>query len=60
MYFTNFQEFVEVTREGFLAFLGTQFDGILGLGFQDIAVGQATPVWYSSSRTIYWCDYLNV
>ncbi|KDP28021.1 hypothetical protein JCGZ_19101 [Jatropha curcas] len=41
------QDFVEVTKEGFLAFLGTQFDGILGLGFQDIAVGQATPLWYN-------------
>ncbi|PON64859.1 Aspartic peptidase [Parasponia andersonii] len=41
------QEFVEITREGFLAFLGAQFDGVLGLGFQDIAVGQATPVWYN-------------
>uniref|UniRef100_A0A2P2KA76 Uncharacterized protein MANES_03G213100 n=1 Tax=Rhizophora mucronata TaxID=61149 RepID=A0A2P2KA76_RHIMU len=41
------QEFVEVTREGFLALLGTQFDGVLGLGFQDIAIGQATPIWYN-------------
>ena len=38
----------EVTREGLLALLGVQFDGILGLAFQDIAVGKATPVWYSS------------
>ncbi|EEF43206.1 cyprosin isoform X2 [Ricinus communis] len=44
------QEFVEVTREGLLAFLGTQFDGILGLGFQEITVGQATPVWYNMVR----------
>lgn len=43
------QEFVEVTREGLLALIGTQFDGILGLGFQETAVGKATPVWYSSS-----------
>ncbi|KAF3456430.1 hypothetical protein FNV43_RR01080 [Rhamnella rubrinervis] len=41
------QEFVEITREGFLTFLATKFDGILGLGFKDIAVGQATPVWYN-------------
>ncbi|KAJ6889742.1 hypothetical protein NC651_023477 [Populus alba x Populus x berolinensis] len=41
------QEFAEVTREGLLALLGVQFDGILGLAFQDIAVGKATPVWYN-------------
>ncbi|KAH7513540.1 aspartic proteinase [Ziziphus jujuba] len=41
------QEFVEITRQGFLTFLATKFDGILGLGFQDIAIGQATPVWYN-------------
>lgn len=23
-----------------------KFDGILGLGFQEIAVGNAVPVWY--------------
>ena len=40
------KEFVEVTREGFLAFVAARFDGILGLGFQDISVGEATPVWY--------------
>lgn len=49
MTFPIIQEFVEVTREGFLPFLGMQFDGILGLGFQDIAVGRATPVWYGST-----------
>ncbi|KAJ4849191.1 hypothetical protein Tsubulata_050830 [Turnera subulata] len=41
------QEFVEVTKEGVLALLGMQFDGILGLGFQDLAVGRTTPVWYN-------------
>ncbi|KAI9113693.1 hypothetical protein K1719_014944 [Acacia pycnantha] len=41
------QIFVEITKEGNLAFLAHQFDGILGLGFKDIAVGQATPVWYN-------------
>ena len=41
------QEFVEVTREGFLTFLSTEFDGVLGLGFRDISIGQVTPVWYS-------------
>ena len=41
------QEFVEVTREGFFPFLTTEYDGVLGLGFQDISVGHVTPVWYS-------------
>ncbi|KAL4643343.1 hypothetical protein ACB092_02G085300 [Castanea dentata] len=40
------QEFVEVTREGFFPFLTTEYDGVLGLGFQDISVGHVTPVWY--------------
>ncbi|KAF7836864.1 cyprosin-like isoform X1 [Senna tora] len=42
-----FQEFAEITKEGNLAFLALQFDGILGLGFQDISVKKATPVWYN-------------
>jgi len=41
------QEFVEVTREGFFPFVTTEYDGVLGLGFQDISVGHVTPVWYS-------------
>ncbi|KAL6188359.1 hypothetical protein ACLB2K_039752 [Fragaria x ananassa] len=41
------QEFVEVTKEGFVAFLAARFDGVFGLGFQDISVGEATPVWYN-------------
>ncbi|XP_030451755.2 aspartic proteinase oryzasin-1-like isoform X2 [Syzygium oleosum] len=41
------QEFVEAKKEGFLGFLAAQFDGILGLGFQDIAVGGTTPLWYN-------------
>ncbi|GAY35518.1 hypothetical protein CUMW_016780 [Citrus unshiu] len=44
------QEFVEVTKEGLLPFLALQFDGILGLGFQDIAAGNATPLWYNMVR----------
>ncbi|CAJ2650075.1 unnamed protein product [Trifolium pratense] len=41
------QEFTEITKEGSLEFLAMHFDGILGLGFQDISVGQVTPVWYN-------------
>ncbi|KAF7113235.1 hypothetical protein RHSIM_RhsimUnG0146600 [Rhododendron simsii] len=40
------QVFSEATREG-LMFLLAQFDGILGLGFQDMAVGKVKPVWYN-------------
>ncbi|KAG5555424.1 hypothetical protein RHGRI_012831 [Rhododendron griersonianum] len=40
------QVFSEATREG-LRFLLAQFDGILGLGFQDMAVGKVKPVWYN-------------
>ncbi|KAK4745578.1 hypothetical protein SAY87_011890 [Trapa incisa] len=39
------QEFIEARKEGFLPFVVSQFDGVLGLGFQDISVGQATPLW---------------
>ncbi|XP_058768349.1 cyprosin-like isoform X2 [Vicia villosa] len=41
------QEFSEITREGNFALLTLPFDGILGLGFQDISVGRVTPVWYN-------------
>ncbi|XP_008378422.1 aspartic proteinase isoform X2 [Malus domestica] len=44
------QEFVEITREGFLTFLTARFDGVLGLGFQDISVGEATPVWFNMAQ----------
>lgn len=40
--------FVEATKEGFPAFLLAKFDGILGLGFQEISVGKVAPVWYSA------------
>ncbi|CAH8323493.1 unnamed protein product [Eruca vesicaria subsp. sativa] len=40
-------EFIEATSEPGLTFLVAKFDGLLGLGFQEISVGNATPVWYN-------------
>ncbi|KAL3576024.1 hypothetical protein D5086_021307 [Populus alba] len=39
------QEFIEATKEPSITFLVGKFDGILGLGFKEIAVGGAVPVW---------------
>ncbi|KAL5582743.1 hypothetical protein UlMin_015185 [Ulmus minor] len=41
------QVFIEATKESSLTFVLSKFDGILGLGFQEISVGNATPVWYN-------------
>ncbi|KAE8714265.1 Aspartic proteinase oryzasin-1, putative isoform 3 [Hibiscus syriacus] len=38
------QEFIEITKEPFLPFLIAKYDGILGLGFQDISVERANPL----------------
>ncbi|KAK9155659.1 hypothetical protein Sjap_003139 [Stephania japonica] len=41
------QDFIEATREPSITFMVAKFDGILGLGFQEISVGNAVPVWYN-------------
>eukprot|EP00250_Pteridium_aquilinum_P020514 c24841_g3_i1 orf=259-1737(-) len=41
------QAFMEAVKEPGLTFLLAKFDGILGLGFKEFAVGDATPVWYN-------------
>ncbi|KAL8136849.1 hypothetical protein V2J09_002850 [Rumex salicifolius] len=41
------QEFIEATKEPSVTFMVAKFDGILGLGFQEISVGKAVPVWYN-------------
>ncbi|KAI7745969.1 hypothetical protein M8C21_020569 [Ambrosia artemisiifolia] len=39
------QEFIEATREIGTTFFKGKFDGILGLGFKEISVGNVVPVW---------------
>lgn len=39
------QVFIEAKQEGSLTFVLAKFDGILGLGFQEISVGNAVPAW---------------
>ncbi|XP_039143946.1 aspartic proteinase-like [Dioscorea cayenensis subsp. rotundata] len=44
-YFSEDNVFIEATRESALAFLLAKFDGILGLGFQEISVGNFPLNW---------------
>nr|DAD32676.1 TPA_asm: hypothetical protein HUJ06_011527 [Nelumbo nucifera] len=44
------QVFIEATREGSLSFLLAKFDGTLGLGFQEISIGNVVPFWYNMVR----------
>lgn len=44
--FILLQIFIETTREVGPTFLLAKFDGIVGLGFQEIAVENAPPLWY--------------
>uniref|UniRef100_A0ACD5W2F3 Uncharacterized protein n=1 Tax=Avena sativa TaxID=4498 RepID=A0ACD5W2F3_AVESA len=41
------QKFIETTRESSVSFIVGKFDGILGLGYPDISVGKAPPLWLS-------------
>lgn len=41
------QIFAEVTAEPGIAFIMAGFDGLMGLAFDSISVGHATPVWYN-------------
>ncbi|KAK4781947.1 hypothetical protein SAY86_016049 [Trapa natans] len=41
------QMFIEATKESSFTFVVSKFDGILGLGFQEISVANVTPVWYN-------------
>lgn len=41
------QVFMETKKEGSLSFVVAKFDGLFGLGFKEISVGDVTPPWYN-------------
>lgn len=41
------QVFMETKKEGSLSFVVAKFDGLFGLGFQEISVGDVIPPWYN-------------
>ncbi|KAL0542931.1 hypothetical protein IC582_018012 [Cucumis melo] len=41
------QDLIEATSMSSMTFMAAKFDGILGLGFQEISTGGAVPVWYN-------------
>ncbi|XP_047332857.1 aspartic proteinase A1-like [Impatiens glandulifera] len=41
------QDFIEATTLSGFSFTSTKFDGILGLGFQEISVKGVVPIWYN-------------
>lgn len=52
------QAFIEATKEPSLTFLLAKFDGILGLGFQEISVGNAVPLWLVLSiGYLFFCKH---
>ncbi|XP_052184564.1 cyprosin-like [Diospyros lotus] len=54
------QDFIEATKEPSITFLVAKFDGILGLGFQEISVGKVVPLWYNmvNQGLVKHCLYL--
>lgn len=49
---------MEATKEGSLAFVMAKFDGILGLGFQEISVGNVAPAWYDHKLDSFFPELL--